>query len=121
MAACSGQLVFQLVERHYEIDEAFFGALLTFPKAALSGVGLVFILTDAFCFYQLVHTDRSRLAILYTIAANQLGMIYSFWLIFERDNPARFHGQILASLGLLLGFYWLSRKAIFSIQRPSSS
>lgn len=130
LAACFGQLLFAFSDpevwgslnhtnRLYYVEEAVFGAPFTFPLAGLSGVGLVFVVMDAFCFYQLVHSDRSRLTILFTIAANQIGMIYSYWLIFERDYPWRFHGQILASLGILLGLFWLTRKVITSIPRST--
>jgi hypothetical protein len=126
LAACFGQLLLELVESgiwdptnltgiSYYIENGLMKTPATFALGALSGVGLIFILLDVFCFYQFLHTDRSRLALFFTIAGSQIGMVYSFWLIFERDSPWRFHGHILASISLLLVLYWLVRKVIVSI------
>ncbi|MFA6287012.1 MAG: hypothetical protein WC661_06455 [Opitutaceae bacterium] len=128
LAACFGQLLFELTEPEVwsqnnltELDYYVGGALMmtpfTFSLTALSGLGLVFVLLDAFCFYQLLHTDRSRLALFFTIAGSQTGMMYSTWLIFERDNPWRFHGRVLVSICLLLVLYWFVRKVVVSIPR----
>lgn len=130
LASCFGQLLFELVESQiwdphnltgisYYFENGLVKTPFTFAMAALSGVGLIFVALDALCFYQLLHTDRSRLALFFTTAGNQIGMMYSFWLIFERDNPWRFHAHILVTLSLLLGLYCLIRKIIVSIPRTT--
>lgn len=130
LAACFGQVLSELIEHDvwsptilsnlsYYLDGILMKTPITFALSALSGVGLVFVLLDVFCFYQLLHTGRSRLALFFMIAGNQIGMTYSFWLIFERDYPWRFHSQVLASIGLLMGLHWLLRKVIVSIPRTT--
>jgi hypothetical protein len=117
LAVCFGQILFGLsqsqfwdphdmTEISFYVSEALFQIPITLVMAALSGVGLLFLLIDFVCLYRLLHEETSRVDLFFTIAACQMAMLFSIWIVSSRCNPSEYITYSILA-GIVLAFlYW---------------
>ncbi|CAN5520199.1 hypothetical protein BH09VER1_BH09VER1_51490 [soil metagenome] len=104
MAIMLGQILASFTQAD-PADFGFIGIPFTFAMAACSGLGLIFLIIDLVCLFQFIYTDKSRFQIFFIVAACQLAMCFSIWLVFDRENPAAFLTRGLIASLALAGLY----------------
>lgn len=100
------------------IQFGFLGIPFTFAMAACSGLGLIFLFIDLACLYHFIYSEKSRFQIFFTVAACQLAMTFSIWLVFDRQDPAAFLTRGLIASLALAGLYTAATKILYNPHIP---
>ena len=134
-AACLGQIIFTLIHSGFwdphdmtgvgfYLREALFSTPFTFVIGLLSGIGIIFLIIDFACLYRLIHDEGSRLDLFFTIAACQMGMMISVWLVHSREYPGEYIPWSVLACILLAFSYWIAkliRKKIEQVQSTNAA